>query len=398
MNEVQARFYTQLTCFLSRFPKWFLVEDSLIDFLVNRKVASPLHIAIDDLPQEQIARITESCQLMTKNVAEGVYAVAMSEFMLYLYFPSSDVAKKLKPEDIYAPEEVVDYCRSHRKGMTHGGLWTKQIFPEYPYMVNLPYKYGTVADICKPLWFKDIGKRDLGWLGQTFFVGKRVENGAELLSTILDVGKSVNIEHAMWLGFGCCLGYVMCGGFIPKDHDIDMCINGDLITRDQEEAFIAEIQKPRTIAGKHYEHGLCEKRFQPPSRRTDNGRVLWTSIGHRSIQFDNGVKACHWFWFKHEGWAWHSKGARWVNAKKFNQSDFQYSQSDEALCLGIPQNLIEKFVYVDFEGVRIKIPYLAGSCCDWWYPGWDAIGEGSSAKQIVLAVGKWADKRTWRIA
>jgi hypothetical protein len=109
------------------------------------------------------------------------------------------------------------------------------------------------------------------------------------------------------------------------------------------------------------------------------------------------VKACNWFWFRYSGFAWHSKGGRWVNNHKFNHSQHSYRDTDEALALGIPEILVENLIEVDFEGVKVKMPLLSGSCCDWWYPGWDLRGNGSSARKALLVVGKWSEQKTWRV-
>jgi hypothetical protein len=302
------------------------------------------------------------------------------------------------PKMVYGTQEQVEKEKRLQRYMNPAGLWKEQLDEEHPYFIQLPYYYGTVLDMWKPGWFKDMPHPQSQWKGSTFFTEERKRNGAELLRLILECGGRAGIKHAMWLGFGCCLGYVRNGGFIPSDNDLDICINSDEITREQEEKYLLEIQKPFKIGNESFEHGLCEKRYQAPSRKGDGGRILWTSIGHKSIKFNNGVKACHWFWFRHGGIAWHSKGGRWINAAKFNHTQFQYKTSDEALALGIPEALVSKLTEVNFEGVMVKMPLYAGSCCDYWYPGWAKEKNGSSEKKTVLAIGKWNDLKTWRIA
>jgi hypothetical protein len=64
----------------------------------------------------------------------------------------------------------------------------------------------------------------------------------------------------------------------------------------------------------------------------------------------------------------------------------------------MPASLLKDLVTVNFEGVDVKMPLLAGMCCDWWYPGWAEERGGSSARKLVMAVGKWDDKKTWRVS
>jgi len=394
MEENEVRFYNQLTCILGRIGAWFIWDKTLAQFVTKNKMTSPYHIMVDGISKE--ALIAKCIQMNFEPTVEpsGAIRINAQDNRVLFYCSIEKADRKM----IYGNTEQVDREKRLQRYMNPVGLWKEQIDEERPYFVQLPYYYGTVLDMLHPGWFKDMPHPPSTWRGSTFFNEERKRNGAELLRLALECGERSGIKHAMWLGFGCCLGYVRNGGFIPSDNDLDICVNSDEITKEQEEKYLAEIQKPFKIGTESFAHGLCEKRYQAPSRKGDGGRILWTSIGHKSIKFENGVKACHWFWFRHSGIAWHSKGGRWINALKFNHSQFQYKDSDEALALGIPETLVSKMTEVNFEGVSVKMPFYAGSCCDYWYPGWAKEKAGASDKKVVMAIGKWDDQKTWRIA
>ena len=393
MTDQEASFFNLFTCFAGRMASWFLCGSSLGDFLTNRVMKSPIKIMVD-MPMAQLAQVCLNFNVEMQK-STGAMRVSLNGTPIDIHFLSDH--PEFRQDLVYASAEEMDLARKNRISLTPKGLWRCQLSEEHPYYVQLPYLYGAVMDMSQPGWFVDQEHGPRNWRGAVFFDEARKRSGAELLGLILEAGERAGIRDAMWLGFGCCLGKVRNGGFIPSDNDLDICIDSEKITREQEEKYLQEIQKPMVLNGRTYEHGLCESRFQAPSRRGEGGRALWTSIGHRSIKHDNGVKACHWLWFRHGGVAWHSKGGRWVNEAKFNRAQFAYDFSKQALCLGIPESLVANMVTVDFEGVQVQIPSSSGACCDWWYPGWAKEAGGSSRKRLVMCVGQWEDPKTWTI-
>ena len=186
----------------------------------------------------------------------------------------------------------------------------------------------------------------------------------------------------------------MFGDFIPHDTDLDICIDTEKHGPDGDKKYLEEIKKPFKIGKQEFPHGLCEKMFRFSNNRDDTNRPLWLSIGHRSINNDNGVKSCNWFMFEHSNYYWHSKGDRWVTGK-FNNSEI--NRTDKAVCLGQPSGSLGQFVEVDFNGVAVNMPKNAGTCLDWWYPGFKPDGQGSSARKLIMAIPNWQKKETWRI-
>ena len=244
-----------------------------------------------------------------------------------------------------------------------------------------------------PLWWIGNDKSEY-FVKFPWFTKERKYHGYELLQLMLNCGERAGMRTAMWLGFGNLLGYVTVGDFLPHDNDMDICIDSEKSTHKSDLKYLEEIKKPFSIRNQSFPHGLCEKMFRQSNLRDDTGRPVWISLGHRSISRDNGVKSCHWWWFKHSNYYWHSKGDRWIT----NAKSGQVSSSDKAMALGIPEWILSEMVEVDFHGVNVNMPKYTGSALDFWYPGWCSIGiKCSSAKQIILAIGDWKNKKTWRI-
>jgi len=387
------KFLHSLACLTNRIPMLFITSNTLGEFLTTGDIFDPVHVAAPTISADTFKMICSTSNVDAK-LDSTMAVLGVNGCSLVVHLKGEKSLANINQELIAAPKDTIEELKSHRKSITATGLWKKYLCPEKPYFVTLPYRYGTVMDLLEPKWFVKAGQRERPFPGIKFLVGKRVEHGVELLQKIFECGERAGIRDAMWLGFGCCLGYIMCGGFIPKDNDIDICIDSDKITKEQEDAYFQEIKKPFSIGNQEFPHGLCESRFMAPSVRQDTKRALWTSIGHRNIASDFGLKACHWFWFNHGGISWHSKGGRWVKGKSSFGSGMD---TCEALCLGIPESVVSEKVEIDFLGVKVRVPLHAGTCCDWWYPGWDPAGEGSSARRIVMSIGKWEDQKTWRI-
>jgi hypothetical protein len=295
--------------------------------------------------------------------------------------------------DIVATEEEKEKLK-RRQAMWNNGLWRFNLDPAQPYTVQVPFRFGTVLDKWKPLWWKD-NEHGILIHPNTWFTPERKHNGYELLSIMLDCGERAGIRDSMWLGFGNMFGYVVCGDFLPHDTDLDLCIDQETSTYEGDMKYLEEIQKPFKIGNQNFPHGLTEKMYRFSNKRDDTNRPLWISIGHRSIENDNGVKSCNWWFFKHSNYYWHSKGDRWVQPGKF--SNEQINRTEKAIALGQPAGMLDEFIEVDFNGVAVNMPVKAGTCLDWWYPGWKPGLPGSSAKKVLLAIPNWNKKVGWRI-
>jgi len=270
------------------------------------------------------------------------------------------------------------------KSLSNTGTWRVPILGMEQYTFELPYRLGAVLDE-NPGWFKD---QRSGWDHSGGFMDKkRKANAVELIRSMLECGERAGILHAMFLAFGVTLGYVREADFIPNDNDLDMCIFADRITKEQGDRYFEECNKA----------GLFENRLRGPARRDDDGKILWFSLGPKSITAEHGIKSCNWFWFEHGKYLWHSKGNLWVNARKFNQQKISYTSADRALAKGIPARYFDKMTEIDFHGIKIQAPAMAGTCCDWWYPGWCHRHGGSSAHQMILVVPDWKNKKSWHM-
>lgn len=177
----------------------------------------------------------------------------------------------------------------------------------------------------------------------------------------IECAKEVGIYDAMFLAFGSLLGYVREGTVIAHDHDMDVGFDRDMITGDQELAYLAAIQKQTGDLGKH---GLGEYRFDKSIR--PDGRLYWCSIKG----YPDGVSCCHWFFWRDRGYAWHSKGPR-------------------DLFKGMPAAYLGGSTEVSFLGSTVNAPLRAGSMLDWWYPGnWTIpVAGGNSSKRVISRQG-----------
>jgi hypothetical protein len=192
-------------------------------------------------------------------------------------------------------------------------------------------------------------------------------NAAKQLARQIECAKEVGIYDAMFLAFGALLGYVREGDMIEGDDDLDVGFISEMITADQEKAYVESVGKPcKAFPGKN---GLFEYR-RIVSYREDNGRLFWLSL--RGAPSDLCFKCCHWFFWKDKGYAWHSKGR-------------------DSLVKGIPAPYLEIGPEVEFLGVKIHIPKRTGSVLDFWYTDWmtKRLG-GNSARKILMKEMDWA--------
>jgi hypothetical protein len=119
-------------------------------------------------------------------------------------------------------------------------------------------------------------------------------------------------------------------------------------------------------------------------------KYCWFSIGPKSPYTDNGVKSCNWFWFKHGGFWWHSKGKQWIGRRELSK--------DNITAKGIPDTVFNgKLKNVLFNGIEVQMPNQLGPCLDWWYPGWVTRKKDASAISVLLNIPDEKDKRTWFI-
>jgi len=234
----------------------------------------------------------------------------------------------------------------------------------------------------------------------------------EELEKMLYCGEQAGIRHAMFMGFGVMLGQIMLfdpkkgqGDFIPEDDDMDMCIDADRITPEQEAEYFRQLEKNGLFDGGRrkfsfkdddngFDSGLVHEKHGTVPQTGRKVRFTWISLKHKHA----GVKSCNWFFFKWGGYYWHSKGGRWVSQGKFDKHVYPWVPGDDGIMKGIPQAYLEEFRETKFHGINLQFPANIGTCADFWYPGWWLPKTGhSSHKQIICIVRKWRDEKTWKI-
>jgi hypothetical protein len=171
----------------------------------------------------------------------------------------------------------------------------------------------------------------------------------------------------MFIAFGTLLGYCREGGIIGHDHDMDVGFLSELMTKEQEDAYISYCK----------EEGLFEYRREEGINPA-NGRHFWLSL--RSQPKEYCMKCCHWWFFEHKGYYWHHKGG-------------------QSLIKGIPKEHLDRLKPTIFLGIETKVPVFSGHCLDFWYPpDWGTPRDGgNSSKEILMNVKRWDDKSTWSI-
>lgn len=373
--------------FFNRMPgEWWLTGKTLAHFLQTREIKF-----FGEEPSVCITLTSE--QFFSQCVNRGV-PLNKENGLVAVYFPGDKIYVKTNCEAmvsnyVIAPKEDKKK-HARRRDLTSNGLWRRKINRCSPMTVQLPYKYGTYLDESIPLWWIDGGVENHKYK-KLYFTSERKRVAYELLGEMVKSGENAGIKDAMFLGFGALLGYIMVGDIPGNDDDTDICILSDRITTDSAIRYVEDMNKPKTINGIKYPHGLGECNWRMCDPRDDTGMPLWVSVGHKKQQA-NGVKSCNWFMFEHSGFMWHSKGSKWVG-KVGDRS----SSKSKAACLGQPVDTLKDLIEIDFHGVKINMPKKAGTCVDWWYPGWVLDGEGSSAHNRVLIVPDWNNKKSWKI-
>ena len=243
------------------------------------------------------------------------------------------------------------------------------------------------------------------------FTHKKKVIALDELKKMLECGEKAGIRQAMFVGFGCMLGQIMLfdknkghGDFIPHDDDMDMCIDADMITPEQEAEYYRQLVKNGLFSGgRHkvsfksdangFDSSIIQERHGRVEPTGKKVRFAWLSLKH----MHGGVKSCNWFFFKWNGFYWHTKGGKWVNTTKFNKYDVPFVPTDDAIMKGIPQDYLGEYVDTPFHNITVPFPAKIGHCADFWYPGWSINKGGKSSKEVLCVVRRWEDQKTWKV-
>jgi len=221
-------------------------------------------------------------------------------------------------------------------------------------------------------------------------MGLNYKSAQEILPILKRCAVDAGIYHAWFLAYGTTLG--SCREYqhsvgkllpIPHDDDLDVGIQSWLVTKEQEDKYFDNLKAAGMF--KHRERHAY---------RPDNNRHLWFSLRKTK----DGCKCCNWFMFKWNNFVWHCKGKLWVTEDKFDKRKWRFTGNEEAICKGVPAYLLDKLIEIEYRGETYHVPFLAGSCCDEWYPGWNVPRKGgASKKHYVLLIPKFAEPNRWRI-
>lgn len=250
-----------------------------------------------------------------------------------------------------------------------------------------------------------------------FFTPERRRVALFELEKMMEYAEQLGIKQWVTPAFGTLLGVAMMYDFIPKDNDMDLCVDADNVTREQEQAFFDLIRTPIEITKAHkywktfeelpkppkyvqkedgthvYKRGLWTGRHKGPNARSD-GRLLWMSVG--ILEVPHGVKSCIWFTFRHNSYVWHTKGHIWTG--KFDRRKFGIGEHEDAIAKGVPAEYYDRGTReTNFHGVKLTVPRGTGGLCDHWYPGWSPWGGGKSSKSVTLNIPKWSDHKRWKV-
>ncbi|HUX56355.1 MAG TPA: hypothetical protein VMV77_05245 [Bacteroidales bacterium] len=393
MTEKTERLFNSMIVFFDRFVKgtWFLDKKTLQEFICNRRVCGEIHIG---LVGAEAKDLKTQCERFNYSIDGG----KGDKFKVVIW--GNIVHVKLYPEMftdyIKCKGDRHTYLLKKEETMSNKGTWRYNVQIDKPYSFPVPYKMGSFLDTIQPGWFLDFKHKEPEETNDRFFVPKRVKNAIELMGLLHECAEEAGFRESFFPGFGTLLGIVREGGFISGDTDMDHCIMGPHITKDQEDVFLYELGRSRKVGNKVYPSGLWTGRERAPQRRKDNGRLLWTSCGHKKISAEKGVKSCVWKFFEHYNIAWHSKGGKWVNPRKFTGEILNFDPSIQAVAKGMPARFLSEFTTMKFKGININVPKLAGHCLDAWYPGWARPKKDKSAKDIVMIIPKWKNPKGWK--
>lgn len=423
LNEAQERLINYVSMFFGAHitrklaGSWFIDGDTLIDFIINRRIGmkKSLEVGLQGVTEKQLLAVSESMRNDIKKLPDGRfeiivyhapdYKVPTVKVTLYNDLPLVEGENIIK-----CTEKKIDIFRQKEgSAMSQWGTWNYNIHHLYKYTLPVPYRVGAFLDITRPGWFKTLNHDPRPKGPEIFFNPTRTKNAASLMKMLHECAETAGFREYLFPGFGTLLGIIREGDFIQSDRDMDHCIMGTKVTKLQEEKFLVEVSKERenvvawiseTDSIKmHLPHGLFEGRRRNPKRRGDTHRFLWTSCGHLKPSSQQGCKSCIWKWFEHDEYAWHSKGGKWVNGRKFNEEEFGYDPAAiQAIAKGIRAEYVQEFTQIQFKGIEINVPVLTGHCLDSWYPGWARPESGASRKINVLIVPDWNKPKGWHFA
>lgn len=235
----------------------------------------------------------------------------------------------------------------------------------------------------------------------SYFTTEKKRKAIEQLKICLDCADKAGIRHAMFINFGLLLGMVREHDFISHDSDVDICIKQELITAKQEMKYFKLLQKKGMFFARRKwssiddENGFYESLIVTKGQKVGKKiRFTWFSLRMKK----DYPKFCHWFMFPWKGIYWHTKAGRWVKKRKFDPNIWHYDKTTEGIMKGIPEMYLDELITTEFYGLKLQIPKYPRACLDFMYPGWLIPHRGgASSKKIVCIVGKWSDKKTWRI-
>jgi hypothetical protein len=390
------QFYTFINSFFDRTGTWWLNKSTLAIFACNREFPdnNACQIGMMGVTPELFK---ERCVVF--GLGEPAFIGEQAQLKMVgvtvivdLYQPArkgsiSCNGETLRPEWIVCPQEVQDGYK-HKNIFTIHGTCKLPIDEVQPYMFPIPYLTGLVLDTEWSMWFKEIVHRKQPETSDCFFTPERKQSGYELLQQMLDAAEEAGIRQYAYPGFGTMLGIVREGDFILHDRDLDFCFDADNVSVDQMDAYFNACDK----------RGMFEFRKRMPTRRADNHKYLWFSLGAKNPFTENGCKSCNWFCYRYGDYIYHSKGeGQWVDETKFKQKDVAWTTQDVDICKCFKYDPFSKFTTMDFHGIEINIPVMAGWCCDEMYPLFPIPRPNkSSAHTTSLIIRDWCEEKTWR--